>query len=376
MVAQRICDAMLPQLSREFGASLTESAQTVSLFAVTYGLAQLIYGPLGDRLGKFKVITAATLACSVGSVLSAFAPNLTVLVLARVLVALGAAAIIPMSIAWVGDNVPYEKRQETLARLSLGSTMGIVGGQLFGGVFTDTLGWRWAFALMTAQFGVVAWLLFRDWRRQGFPAAVAPLEAPPNFAQQAWQIARGGWSRVVLITAFVEGAAGFGMMAIWASHMHHELGLSLSASGGVAALFGLGGVGYIMWSKTLIARLGETGLSAWGATIMGAFALVLAWTPVWWLALPACLLAGFGFFMFHNTMQTNASQMAPTARGTAMSTFAACLFMGQSVGVITAASLTGILGSAWVITLGALVMTALGWMFSRGIGQRERLVGV
>ncbi|MEN9329746.1 MAG: hypothetical protein RLZZ484_934, partial [Pseudomonadota bacterium] len=229
MVAQRICDAMLPQLSREFGASLTESAQTVSLFAVTYGLAQLIYGPLGDRLGKFKVITAATLACSVGSVLSAFAPNLTVLVLARVLVALGAAAIIPLSIAWVGDNVPYEKRQETLARLSLGSTMGIVGGQLFGGVFTDTLGWRWAFALMTAQFGVVAWLLFRDWRRQGFPAAVAPLEAPPNFAQQAWQIARGGWSRVVLITAFLEGAAGFGMMAIWASHMHHELGLSLSA---------------------------------------------------------------------------------------------------------------------------------------------------
>ncbi len=377
MVAQRICDAMLPELSREFGASLTESAQTVSMFAVTYGLAQLIYGPLGDRLGKFKVITAATLACSVGSVLSAFAPNLTVLVLARVLVALGAAAIIPMSIAWVGDNVPYEKRQETLARLSLGSTMGIVGGQLFGGVFTDTMGWRWAFALMTAQFGVVAWLLFRDWRRQGFPAA-APVtqEAPISFVRQAWQIACGPWSRLVLITAFIEGAAGFGMMAIWASHMHHELGLSLSASGGVAALFGLGGVGYIMRSKKLIARLGETGLSAWGATIMGAFALVLAWTPVWWLALPACLLAGFGFFMFHNTMQTNASQMAPTARGTAMSTFAACLFMGQSVGVITAASLTGILGSAWVITLGAVVMTGLGWMFSRGIAQRERLVGV
>ena len=377
MVAQRICDAMLPELSREFGASLTESAQTVSMFAVTYGLAQLIYGPLGDRFGKFKVITAATLACSVGSVLSAFAPNLTVLVLARVLVALGAAAIIPMSIAWVGDNVPYEKRQETLARLSLGSTMGMVGGQLLGGVFTDTMGWRWAFALMTAQFGVVAWLLFRDWRGQGFPGA-APLaqEAPIGFVRQAWQIARGPWSRVVLITAFVEGAAGFGMMAIWASHIHHELGLSLSASGGVAALFGLGGVGYIMRSKKLIARLGETGLSAWGATIMGVFALVLAWTPVWWLALPACLVAGFGFFMFHNTMQTNASQMAPTARGTAMSTFAACLFMGQSAGVITAASLTGMLGSAWVITLGALVMTALGWMFSRGISQRERLLGV
>ena len=371
MVAQRICDAMLPELSREFGASLTESAQTVSVFAVAYGLAQLIYGPLGDRLGKFKVITFATLACSVGSVLSTFAPNLQVLVFARVLVALGAAAIIPMSIAWVGDNVPYEKRQETLARLSLGSTMGIVGGQLFGGVFTDTLGWRWAFALMTVQFGGVAWLLFRDWRGQGFPGGATSAQASASFARQALQIVRGRWSRVVLIIAFVEGAAGFGMMAIWASHLHHELGLSLSASGGVAALFGIGGVGYIVGSKQLIAKLGESGLSAWGAAIMGVFALVLAWTPVWWLALPACLLAGFGFFMFHNTMQTNASQMAPQSRGTAMSSFAACLFLGQSVGVLAAASLTGLWGSAWVITLGALIMAALGLALAVGIQHRD-----
>ena len=226
MVAQRLCDAMLPQLSREFGATLAESAQTVSVFAVAYGLAQLIYGPLGDRLGKFKVITFATLACSVGSVLSAIAPSLWVLVLARVLVALGAAAIIPMSIAWVGDSVSYEKRQETLARLSLGSTVGIVGGQLFGGVFTDTLGWRWAFALMTVQFGLVAWLLFRDWRGQGFPGpahVVAVEGVQRSYAQQAWGLLRGGWSRWVLLTAFLEGAAGFGMMAIWASHLHDAL---------------------------------------------------------------------------------------------------------------------------------------------------------
>lgn len=377
MVAQRLCDAMLPQLSREFGATLAESAQTVSVFAVAYGLAQLVYGPLGDRLGKFKVITFATLACSVGSVLSALAPNLGVLVLARVLVALGAAAIIPMSIAWVGDSVSYEKRQETLARLSLGSTVGIVGGQLFGGVFTDTLGWRWAFALMTLQFGLVAWLLFRDWRGQGFAGPTRHLTegavGQPGYVQQVWGLVRGRWSRWVLLTAFLEGAAGFGMMAIWASHLHEVLGLSLSASGGIVALFGLGGVAYIVVSKKLIAHLGETGLSGWGVVIMAVFALLLAWTPVWWLALPACGLAGFGFFMFHNTMQTNASQMAPQARGTAVSSFAACLFMGQSVGVLAAALLTGWWGSAWVITLGACIMAAVGLGFARVLAYRDAM---
>lgn len=381
MVAQRLCDAMLPELSREFEASLSSAAQTVSLFAVTYGLAQLIYGPLGDRLGKFRVVTFATLACSLGSVLCAFAPNLNVLIVARVLVALGAAAIIPLSLAWVGDSVPYERRQETLARLSLGSTLGIVAGQLLGGVFTDTLGWRWAFALMTLQFGLVGAVLFHDWRGQGFPGLTSNAAAPAatntvaglSFIQQVAQILRGGWTRRVLLVAFVEGAAGFGVLAIWASHLHLELGLSLSASGATVALFGLGGMLYMTVAKRLIPAWGERGLSCRGGVMAGTAAVVLAWAPVWWVALPACLVAGFGFFMFHNTMQTNATQMAPQARGTAVSSFAACLFLGQSVGVVLAAGLAGPLGSAVVITLAGAVMVGAGLFFAHQLQHRERL---
>ena len=74
MAAQRICDAMLPELSRVFSVSLAQAAQVISVFAVVYGLAQIFYGPLGDRLGKFKIITFATLACSVGSVVAVFHP--------------------------------------------------------------------------------------------------------------------------------------------------------------------------------------------------------------------------------------------------------------------------------------------------------------
>jgi len=99
MTAQRLCDAMLPQLAREFDASLAQAAQVVSMFAVVYGLSQLVYGPLGDRLGKFRIVTLATLGCSVGSIAAVFAASLDWLVLARVLVALGAAAVIPLSLA-------------------------------------------------------------------------------------------------------------------------------------------------------------------------------------------------------------------------------------------------------------------------------------
>ena len=78
--------------------------------------------------------------------------------------------------------------------------------------------------------------------------------------------------------------------------------------------------------------------------------------------------------MFHNTMQANATQMAPAARGTGVSLFAAGLFLGQSVGVVLAASLVAALGSAWVIVLGGVVLVAEGLYFASALSRRENLV--
>jgi predicted MFS family arabinose efflux permease len=378
MAVQRLCDAMLPELSQVFSVSLAEAAQVISVFAVVYGLCQLFYGPLGDRLGKFRIVAWATLGCSLGSVLAVFATSLDMLVLARMLVALGAAAIIPLSLAWIGDTVTYERRQETLARVGVGTTLGITGGQLLGGVFTDTLGWRWAFAFMTLLFGVVGVLLWRDERRQRREVAhLAPSSVSvvrPGFLQQALMIVTGRWSRIVLAVALIEGAAGFGVLAIWASHLHHELDLSLAASGAVVALFGLGGMVYMAVARWLIPRLGEQGLARAGVLVLGLASLVIAFARSWWPGVPASLLAGFGFFMFHNTMQTNATQMAPAARGTAVSLFACALFMGQSLGVLVAAALVVAIGSTAVIAGGSAVLVGVGLYFSAALRRRQALM--
>lgn len=379
MAAQRICDAMLPELSRVFSVSLAQAAQVVSMFAVVYGLAQLFYGPLGDRMGKFRIVTFATIACCVGSIMAVFAASLDLLVLARVMMALGAAAIIPLSMAWIGDAVAHDHIQETLARVGLGTTLGIVGGQLVGGLLTDTLGWRWAFGFMTLLFGIVGSLLYADLRRQqAAPVVVSntPLLVRPGFVAQALIIITGPWSRIVLLVAFVEGAAGFGVLAIWASHLHRVLGLSLSAAGAIVALFGLGGMIYMVVARHLIRRLGQRGLALLGVCLVGISALVLGFTPYWIFTIPASMLAGLGFFMFHNTMQTNATQMTPAARGTAVSLFASALFLGQSVGVLLAASLVERIGSGAVIALGGGVLTAVGLFFAQALRRRDYLMSL
>ncbi|MDP2254950.1 MAG: MFS transporter [Polaromonas sp.] len=375
MAAQRICDAMLPELSRVFSVSLAQAAQVVSVFAITYGAAQLVFGPLGDRLGKFRVITFAALGCSIGSVLAVFATSLDMLVLARLVTALGAAALIPLSMAWVGDTVPSDQLQETLARIGVGTTLGIVGGQLMGGVLTDALGWRWAFAFMTLLFAVVGLLLLADFRRQQaaspVPIKPSPLATQPRFLNQALRIITGRWSRVVLLMALVEGAVGFGVLAMWASHLHRSLGLSLSMAGAIVALFGMGGMLYMAVSRHLIRRFGQQGLVSIGGAMVGVCALVLAYTPHWLPAVPASLLAGFGFFMFHNTMQANATQMAPEARGTAVSLFASCLFLGQSLGVVMAAALIDRIGTSAVIALGGGAMALEGLYFAWALRRRD-----
>ena len=53
------------------------------------------------------------------------------------------AGIVPLSMAWIGDTVPYERRQATLARFLTGTILGMSAGQLAGGLFADTVGWRW-----------------------------------------------------------------------------------------------------------------------------------------------------------------------------------------------------------------------------------------
>ena len=84
-----------------------------------------------------------------------------------------------------------------------------------------------------------------------------------------------------------------------------------------------------------------------------------------WLAVPAIALIGLGFYMLHNTLQTNATQMAPERRGTAVSQFAASLFVGQSAGVASAGWVAEHFDTDVVLVSGALGVLAVGLAFAR-----------
>ena len=137
--SMRICDPMLIELGQAFHVPPIEVTHVVSGFAVAYGAVQIFFGPLGDRIGKFRLIAFATLACMVGSLVATLSGSLDQLLFARIATGVAAGGIIPLSMAWIGDTVPYEQRQATLARYLGGQVIGLIGGQVVGASFTQLL---------------------------------------------------------------------------------------------------------------------------------------------------------------------------------------------------------------------------------------------
>ena len=110
----RALDTLLPQIADDIGTTVGTASIVVTAYAITHGTVQLIIGPIGDRMGKYRVVAAACALSSVMVVLCGLAQSLTGLAIARLASGATAAWIIPLGMAFVADVVPYERRQQVL----------------------------------------------------------------------------------------------------------------------------------------------------------------------------------------------------------------------------------------------------------------------
>jgi predicted MFS family arabinose efflux permease len=375
-ISLRVTDAMLPGLARDFGLSLGEASSVITVFALAYGLSQLVFGPLGDRFGKYRVIAWGCLACGVTTLSCAFAPGFSVLLFTRTAAGATAASIIPLAMAWIGDVISYERRQPVLARFLIGQILGISAGVMVGGYAMEHWSWRTPFyGIAVVFFAIACVLLFIDKRLppRARQTRRSQGHALRHMLHEFAQVLALPWARLVLGVVFFEGAFLYGSFAFIASHLHAVHGLPLSQAGQVVMLFGGGGFVYAMGSRYLVHRLGESGLCLVGGVLVSTAYLVVAHSAQWWTAMPACAMAGLGFYMLHNTLQINATQMAPERRGAAVAAFASCFFIGQSAGVGVNGLLISSMGTRGVITLGAFGVLLVATLFSRRKAlQRQR----
>jgi predicted MFS family arabinose efflux permease len=367
-ISLRVTDALLPRLASDFSLSLGEAAHVITVFAVAYGFAQLLFGPMGDRFGKYRVVAWGCIASAFTTAACALSESFEFLVIARTVAGATAASIIPLSMAWIGDVIPYQRRQPLLARFLIGQILGLSTGVFFGGYAADHLHWRTPFIAIAVAFIVIGILLLAINRRLPLNAKQVRHEEGSALSRTIYEFAQilsNPWARIVLLTVFAEGAFLYGAFAFIVSHLHLVHAMSLASSGQVVMLYGMGGLLFAMTARQLVHRLGESGLSKWGGILVSCSFVVIALASQWWWSIPACFVAGLGFYMLHNTLQINATQMAPERRGTAVAAFAACFFVGQSLGVAVDGALISTITTTWVIVVGGVGVLLLSLNFSR-----------
>jgi predicted MFS family arabinose efflux permease len=332
--ALRAADPLLPLIAGDFGTTPGSAAAVITGFAVSYGLFQLVNGPLADRIGKYRMVFLITAISAVGNLACALAPSLATLVIARFLTGATVGAIVPLAMAWIGDAVAYEQRQLVLARFLVGHMLGVAFATTASGFLGERYGWQAMFYLLTVLYAVTALLLYLELRSNPQTRA-QPIDATPlaeAFRRMAG-LTRLPWVRVILATVFMEGALFYGALAFVALYAHQRFGLSLGASGAVAASFAAGGLLFAAAAGRLLPRVGEAGLVVVGGGLMALGFLALAAAPAPGWAVPCVGVLGAGNTMMHNTLLVHATQTAPATRGAALAIFACSLFTGQSVGV-------------------------------------------
>jgi EmrB/QacA subfamily drug resistance transporter len=150
----------LPTIAKEFRASLTTLQWANIAFTVSTGSLVIAGGRLGDLLGRRRMLVTGTVVFALASVVAASAPNPAVLIIGRAAMGVGAALILPMTLALIPPQFPRSEQPRALGAWAAVAWGGQAVGPAFGGLLTQTTGWRWIF-LVNVPIAAVTLLVVR-----------------------------------------------------------------------------------------------------------------------------------------------------------------------------------------------------------------------
>ncbi len=137
----------VPRMAVEFDSSATDLQWVVSVYMLSLGAFMVPAGRIGDIFGRRRTLLTGVALFGAASVACAVAPNLGVLIAFRAAQGLGAALIFPVSVSVLTNAFGVAKAGRSIGLAYGIAALGNAAGPLVGGLFTDTVGWRWIFWL-------------------------------------------------------------------------------------------------------------------------------------------------------------------------------------------------------------------------------------
>lgn len=154
-----IVNVALSAISRSIGGSLSDEQWTLNAYTLTFAAFMLTAGALGDRWGARRCYLTGLAVFGIATAICASSPTIAVLIAARAVQGIGAAALVPCSLALIAHRFPDgPARARALGAWGGISGVGLAAGPVLGGVLVDSAGWRTVF-LIAIPVAVVSGLL-------------------------------------------------------------------------------------------------------------------------------------------------------------------------------------------------------------------------
>lgn len=329
-----IVNVGLPALAQTFGASYREVQWVVISYLLVITALVVVAGRLGDLVGRRRLLLAGVALFTVASLLCALAPSLGWLIAARSLQGMGAAVMMALTIAFVGDIVPKEQTGTAMGLLGTMSAVGTALGPTLGGMLIAGFAWP-AIFLMNLPLGALTLLL--AW---AYLPADRPLErkAAPFLRLQMLRhrVLGAGCAMNTLVTTVVMATlmvgpfylpAAFGLDAA-------RVGLVMSCGPLVSALTGVP-------AGRVVDRFGARRVTVGGLTVMATGAALMALASaslgVGGYVVPLALTtAGYAIFQAANNTAVMTA-VAAEQRGVV----SGLLTLSRNLGLVAGASLMG-----------------------------------
>lgn len=358
-----------PQMTVELTTSATTVQLTLTAFLVGVTAGQLVFGPLSDRFGRVPPLIAGAALCVFASAVAVFAPNVAVLVAARLLQGLGGAAGMVIGRAVISDLSIGKAAARAFSLMMIVGGVAPVIAPLLGGLLTGPIGWRGLLAIVLGLSVAMLVAVLAVVRETHLRAR--------RDALRAERVASGSPLRALRSRTFIGYttvfAFGFAVMMAYisASPFLYQNLLGLDTVG-YGMMFGLNALALVVLSalspKLTAARSVESVLT-WGIAIVTASTIVFALlvfsgAPAFWLAVPLFTAVGSLGLVFGNATAL-ALGAVPRIAGSASAVLGAAQFGLAAVvsplvslgGEGTAAPLAVVMLASATIAVVALAVT-------------------
>jgi EmrB/QacA subfamily drug resistance transporter len=280
----------LPAIHRSIGGAIGTLQWAVNAYALTFAAGIITAAALGERLGRRRVYVAGLVVFTLASAACAIAPNASLLIAARAVQGLGAAAVTPLALTILAAAFPVERRGAVVGIFGGISGLAVAGGPLVGGAVTQGLDWHWIFWI-NVPFGVFAVLGSLLFLPAGRAASSGPAQARLDVpgavlsaggaALLTWGLVRAGgsgWSDPFGLAGLLGGLAVLTGFVAWerrAASPMLPLRLFRVRTFAAANVTGFMSFGAIMSAAFLTAQYFQLGL---GYSPLAAGLRMLPWT--------------------------------------------------------------------------------------------------